>query len=247
MKILSKRHIIEERRRFKESNILFKSEKRRAINAAISAIRIHRIELETYLALHPEFGYVLHPISIETEASQIIKNMARSASLFNVGPMASVAGVLADLAVEAMIKVGARIAIVENGGEISAHSNQVFTVGLYAGKNIFSNKVGFKIDPSQCSIGIATSSATVGHAISFGRADAVTVFANTSGIADAAATAICNSVKERDIEDSVNSGLRFAKKFGNAIRGAFIIRGKYVGSIGIIPQLVNIVKVTNHR
>lgn len=235
-----KTRVVEERRRFKESSILFKSERRRAIDAAISAIRIHRMELETYIALHPGFRYALNPVPVETEAPRIVRLMAQSTTPFDVGPMAAVAGVLADLAVEAMLGAGARIAFVENGGEISVSSDESFTIGLYAGGNALSDRVGFQIDPSECPIGIATSSATVGHAISFGEADAVTVFADTSGIADAAATAICNMVRGRDVEASVRSGLESAEKIGNIIRGVIVVRGKYVGSVGRIPQLVDI-------
>lgn len=235
-----KTHMLEERRRFRESSVLFKSEKREAIDAAISAIRVHRIELETYILHHLEFRYALTPIAIEAEAPRIVKLMAQSTSPFDVGPMAAVAGVLADLAVEAMLSAEARIAIVENGGEISASSDETFTVSLYAGENALSNRIGFQVDPSQCPIGIATSSATVGHAISFGDADAVTIFADTSGIADGAATAICNSVRGKDAKTSVQKGLESAKKISDIIRGAVIVRGKYVGSIGKIPQLVRI-------
>jgi len=169
--------------------------------------------------------------------------MAQATKPFNVGPMAAVAGVLADLAVEAMKAIVVKVAIVENGGEISAVSDEVFTVGLYAGKNILSNRIGFQVDPSECPIGIATSSATVGHALSFGEADAVTVFANNGGIADAAATAICNAVHGKEVKMSVEHGLEFSQKFNNLIRGVIIVRGKYVGSRGKNPQMVEVTGV----
>ena len=234
--------IVAERRRFKESSILFKSDKREGIDAAISTIRVHRMELETYVALHQEFRYALSPIAIEVEAPRIVKLIAESTIPFNIGPMAAVAGVLADLAVEAILNAGAKIAIVEDGGEISASSNEPFTIALHAGKNILSNRIGFQINPSECPIGVATSSATVGHAISFGEADSVTALADTAGIADGAATAICNSVRGKDVEASVQKGLEFANKVRNIIRGALIVRGEYVGSIGKIPQLINVKK-----
>jgi ApbE superfamily uncharacterized protein (UPF0280 family) len=166
--------------------------------------------------------------------------MSKSTTPFNVGPMAAVAGVLADLAVEAMVDEKASIAIVENGGEISAVSNEPFTIGLYAGQNLLSNEMGFRIDPVECPIGIATSSATVGPALSFGEADAVTVFASTSGIADAAATAICNSVQGEKIERSIQKSFEYVKKIEHLIRGVLIIRGDYVGSMGVLSHLVNV-------
>ena len=43
-------------------------------------------------------------------------------------------------------------------------------------------------------LGIATSSATMGHSLSFGRADAVMVAALDAAVADALATSYCNRV-----------------------------------------------------
>ncbi len=232
--------IFGERRRFKESSILFKSDKRSAIDAAISAIRINRTELETYIARRPEFQCTLNPVQVEDNAPLVVRLMAQATRPFEVGPMAAVAGVLADLAVEAMLSVGAKVAIVENGGEVSAVSDEVFTVALHAGRSALSNKLGFQIIPSDCPIGVATSSATVSHALSFGQADAATVFADTAGVADGAATAICNAVRGSDVEASVRDGLAYAKGFIGLIRGVVVVREKYVGSVGKIPQLINV-------
>ncbi len=235
-----KAKILREHRRFGESSILFKSDRREAIDTAISTIRIQRIELETYISKHSEFRDALSPIEVEDNAPRVVKLMAQSTRPFDVGPMAAVAGVLADLAVEAMLSVDARIAIVEDGGEISAVSDEAFTVGLYAGKSTLSNRLGFQILPSDCPIGIATSSATVSHAISFGQADAATIFADTAGVADGAATAVCNSVRGSDVETSIKDGLEYAGSLGGLIRGAVLVRGEFVGSVGKIPRLVSI-------
>ncbi|UCH37372.1 MAG: UPF0280 family protein [Candidatus Bathyarchaeota archaeon] len=235
-----KQQVLHKRRRFKESNVLFKSEHPDAIAAAIRAITFHRAKLETYISHNMGFTETLHSYPVNPDAPQIIKTMSESTLPFNVGPMAAVAGVLADLAVESMIKNKARIAIVENGGEISAISSEPFTVGLYAGQNLLSTEIGFQIDPSECPIGIATSSATVSHALSFGEADAVTVFASTSGVADAAATAICNSVRGTNIPRSIEKSFEFIKTIDHLIRGVLIVRGDYVGSVGRLSRLINI-------
>jgi ApbE superfamily uncharacterized protein (UPF0280 family) len=232
-----KSHIIKTRRKIKQSNVLFQSESQEAINKAIATIKVHRIELETYISLHPNFRYTLQPFPVELNAPKIVKTMSQACDLVDVGPMAAVAGALADLAVDSMIATGASVAIVENGGEVSATSKEPFTVGLYAGRNILSGSIRFQILPSDCPIGIGTSSATVSHAISFGEADAVTVFADTAALADAAATAICNAVHGKDVKESVQQGLDFARKI-DVIRGALIIRGKYSGSVGKIARFV---------
>lgn len=232
-----KRSIIKIRRKIKESNILFQSDSISAISSAIAKVKIHRMELETYITLHPMFRYTLTPYPIEPNSPQIVKIMSNSCNLVGIGPMASVAGALADLAVDSMIASGAHIAIVENGGEVSASSKEAFTVGLFTGVNNLFNSIFFQIYPSECPIGIGTSSATISHAINFGDADTVTVFADTAVLADAAATAICNVVTGKDIKASVQKGLDFAQKLG-LIRGTFIVRGKYAGSIGNIAHFV---------
>lgn len=228
------------RKRFTESNVLFLSENSNAIKAAIQAVIHHREDLKKYILINPKFLYTLKSVSVEEKAPRIVKIMAESSILANVGPMAAVAGALADLAVEAMAGLNASIAIVENGGEVSASSKEPFTVGLYAGKNVFSGSMGFRIHPCDSPIGIATSSATISHALSFGEADTVTIFAETSALADAVATNICNVVRGKNIEQSIQLGLKAAKRLKNVIRGALIIRGNYIGIIGRLPNVVRI-------
>ena len=182
---------------------------------------------------------MLQPIPIDVKSPLIIQKMVDASSKAGVGPMASVAGAIADLAVEAMMKAKPQVAIVEDGGEVSAISKKPFITSLYAGQNILGYNIGFKIFPTDCPIGIATSSATISHAISFGEADAVTVFAYNAALADAAATAVCNSVIGEDIVKSINLGLKIVKRMP-FVRGALLVRGSHVGSIGWIPKFVNI-------
>ena len=210
-----------------------------AIDAAIESIRRNRLELETYIKLKPSFAIALEPVTVDPTAPLIVLIMADAASKAGVGPMAAVAGGLADLAVEAMREVGSRTSIVEDGGEVSAVSDEPFIVGLYAGRNALGKGLGFKIKPSDCPIGVATSSATVSRAVSFGEADAATIFADNAADADAAATAICNSVVGEDLEESLRLGLETAKKM-SFVRGAIIVRGDYVGSVGWVPALVKV-------
>ncbi|MDQ1279771.1 MAG: uncharacterized protein QG670_1033 [Thermoproteota archaeon] len=228
------------RKNFKESSILFQSESSQAISAAIEAVRSHRMNLERYILVNQKFLYTLKPVKVEENAPRVVKMMAEAGELAEVGPMAAVAGALADLAIEAMLNSGANVAIIEDGGEIAASSQELFIVGLYVGRNVLSGSIGFQVNPSDCPIGIATSSATVSHAFSFGEADAATIFAGTSCIADAFATAVCNAVQGKDIEESIQKGLEIADRKKDLIRGTLIIRGMHVGTVGKIPQLVKI-------
>ena len=202
-------------------------------------MRLHRLELETYIRLHSTFLDALQPIQVEPNSPLVVRLMADAGVKTNVGPMAAVAGALADLAVESMVGAGARVAIVEDGGEIAAASDESFVVGLYAGQSVLGADLGFRIEASECPLGIGTSSATVSHALSFGEADAATIFADTATLADAAATAICNTVVGTDVAGSIQLGLDAVRSFP-FVRGALIVRGGYVGSIGWVPQLVKV-------
>ncbi len=162
--------------------------------------------------------------------------------------MAAVAGALADLMKNAMKKPHnnekynssqCKIAVVENGGEISADSQYPINIALFAGKNPLNLNLGFTIKKENCPIGIGTSSASIGHAISLGQADAVTIFAKNAALADAAATKVGNMVKGSDIEKSIKLGLDYANDIDGVI-GAFISRQDKIGYIGQLPQLIKI-------
>lgn len=228
------------RKNIKESIVRCYSDNHQAIDAAFATIQFHRQELEDYLSAYPQVLHALHPVKLKGTMPRVVHNMRCVTEPLGIGPMAAVAGVLADLAVESMLEKNVRIAAVENGGEIFVHTIQTpFNIGLYAGTAPVSAQIGFQILPSDCPIGIGTSSGTVGHAFSFGKADAATVFAKNAAVADAAATAICNTVRGQDIQQSVETGINFAKSL-SSIRGAIIVRGEYIGSTGFIPKLLKI-------
>jgi ApbE superfamily uncharacterized protein (UPF0280 family) len=163
--------------------------------------------------------------------------MCEASEKAEVGPMAAIAGVLADMAVDAMVKSGAQVAVVEDGGEASAISNTSIDIGLLAGSNTLSKRIGFRLE--EFPIGIATSSGKFSHAFSFGEADAVTVFAENSGLADAVATSVGNIIKGNDKNKAIKQGLRKGMSI-KGVKGVFIIFDDKVGQAGKIPRLINI-------
>jgi len=227
----------------KESDITIISESKKAIIRAKKSFYFHRKNLEKYVLKDKRFLNSFSPLKINTNF-KIIKIMAEVAEICDVGPMAAVAGALADLMLETMKSkdsdyIPSKIAVVENGGEIAIDSKEPITIALYAGENELNLNLGFLVKESDCPLGIGTSSATVGHAISLGQADAVTIFAKNAALADAAATKICNLVKGIDIEKSIKKGLDAVDDIDKLI-GAFISRENKVGQTGKLPQLVKI-------
>jgi ApbE superfamily uncharacterized protein (UPF0280 family) len=163
--------------------------------------------------------------------------MAEAAEKANVGPMAAVAGVLADLAAKDMIRDGCEVAVVENGGEVSAISNRPIDVALSAGDAPLSKRFGFRLTAFPA--GLATSSGRFSHALSFGDAEAATVFCRNAGLADAAATAVGNVVKSKDHRGAIQRGIDKAMSIQD-VEGVLIIYGGLVGTAGKIPQIIKV-------
>jgi len=194
---------------------------------AKNSVLIYRHQLEDYILKYPHFLDSLIPLPLDESAPSIIQEMMRSALLAQVGPMASVAGAIAEFVGKDLLKHTKQV-VVENGGDIFIKIAKDLTIGIYAGDSPLSNKLGLKIAPDTTPLGVCTSSGTVGHSLSLGKSDAVTIIAQSTSLADAAATSIGNLVKEKkDIE----AGLERAKSI-KGIHGALIIVGDQFGAWG---------------
>lgn len=221
---------------YRETRCTIKSDSESAVEVAISSIKRHRDLLERYIRHHPKFLHSLRPINVDG-GPVIVRLMAEASEQAGVGPMAAVAGVLADLAVQDMVSSGAKVAIVENGGEICALSDTPINVALAAGDSPLSRRIGFRLE--EFPIGIATSSGLYSHALSFGEAEAVTIFAVSAGVADAAATAVGNLVKGEDWHEAIHRGIIKAISIKEVI-GALILYRGLVGKAGQIPKIVKV-------
>jgi len=222
--------------RFKETNCTIISDNQSAIDTAVSSIKHHRRQLEKYIRNHPKFLYSLQPLSVDN-GPRIVTLMAEASEKANVGPMAAVAGVLADLAVQDMVLAGSKVAVVENGGEVSAISNQSIDIALSAGDSPLSKEVGFRLE--EFPIGVATSSGLYSHALSFGEAEAVTIFAVNAGVADAVATAIGNLIKGNDYRGAIERGVKEALGI-EEVKGVFLMYRGIVGKGGKVPKLIKV-------
>lgn len=186
-----------------------------------------RNELEAFIAEHPEFLHTLYPWTDDDPAPEIVRWMIHAGRCAGVGPMAAVAGAIAE-AVGSRLMIQSETVIVENGGDIFVVSPKPVVAAVFAGKSPLSMKIGVRIDNGNQPFGLCTSSGTVGHSISFGRADAVCVFALSCPLADAAATAIGNRV--RTAED-IASAIAFGRTI-DGIQGILIVVGRKIGAWG---------------
>ncbi len=230
------RNLFRETFAYKDSQCIIIADKASGIEAAKQSLICHRTQLEEFIAAHPKFHYTLKPFPVPKKPL-VAKLMAQAAEKADVGPMAAVAGVLADLAVKDMVADGCEVAVVEDGGEVSAVSNMPIDVALAAGNEVLSKRFGFRL--TEFPIGVATSSGRFSHALSFGDAEAATVFCREAGLADAAATAVCNSVKGEDVKAAIEQGLSVGKSIVG-VEGVFILYKGCVGTWGKIPQIIKV-------
>lgn len=153
-----------------------------------------RSDIEEYIQFDPLFKLSFRPLIISPHAPPIVIRMGKAAQAANVGPMAAVAGAVAEAMGEEMSRY-CREVIIENGGDIYVQSNQRRIIGIFAGKTRFSYQIGLEIAENETPLGLCTSSGTIGSSISLGRADAVVIKAHTASLADAAATATANRIQ----------------------------------------------------
>jgi ApbE superfamily uncharacterized protein (UPF0280 family) len=161
-----------------------------------------RGEIEQQIAADPRFGTSLEPIDDCRPSSPVVGGMIRAGRSWNVGPMAAVAGAVAE-AVGRRLLEHCETVIVENGGDVFVRSSEPVTFALYAGeRSPFRDRVAFEVDATR-GVGVCTSSGVVGPSLSFGEADAVVAIASDTAHADAAATAIANRISEPGDVDRV--------------------------------------------
>lgn len=199
---------------------LFVLARRNLRRKALAVVIKQRALLEKYIERYPAFVTALEPFPVEEDAPHIVKEMAEAAEKVGVGPMAAVAGAVAEFVGKELLNFSSEV-IVENGGDIFLKNLKKRVVGIYAGKPPFSGKIALEIRPEETPLGVCTSSGTVGHSLSFGRADATIVLSPSTPLADAAATAIGNLVAE---EGDIPRGIEFAQGI-ERLKGIAIIKG----------------------
>ena len=222
--------MIREHFEFRQTITTILAEEPGAIAAAKTGMLAARQEVERQIALDPYFSATLEPYAPEG-LERTPGRMARAAAVAGVGPMAAVAGAIAWAGVEAMAEAGAAFGLIDNGGDIALVSDREVKIGIYAGASPLSGRFAFVVPPQNEILGICTSSAMVGPSISFGTADAVTVFAPDVTAADAWATAICNRIAADDT--SVLDALP-----GTGVVGVLAIIGEAVVRWGDLPPIV---------
>lgn len=194
---------------------------------ALSSILKHRRVLEDYATKNPVFLTTLEPFKAEGNVPDLIREMIDTSARAGVGPMATVAGAIAEFVGRDLLKYSPEI-VIENGGDIFLKTQKKMRIGISAGDSIFTGRLALEIEPEDTPLGVCTSSGTVSHSLSFGKADAVAAVSKSASLADAAATAIGNIIKDRE---DIPAGIELAKKM-DGLKGVVIIKQDKIGIWG---------------
>jgi ApbE superfamily uncharacterized protein (UPF0280 family) len=176
-------------------------------------------QLENVLSSDKQFGKSITPLSIKKDYPPAVKEMCLSSSIFNVGPMAAVAGAVCDTIAESL-KDDCNFLMIENGGDVYIKSSEDIRAGLFTGSRHFPQNINIVISSQAMPCGLCSSSGMMGHSLSLGKSDLVTVMSETSAIADSAATAIANAINSKpDVDKAIKKYSKYEQ-----VRGLIIIK-----------------------
>ena len=205
-------------------------------DAVTAEIVRQRQILAEYINRHPDFRDSFEPVELRGDAPEVAQRMARAARLVGVGPMAAVAGAMAQRAAEAALAAGASEVIVDNGGDIYLRIARPALIGLGTGTAELAGRLAFSLQTKDTPVAICSSSGQMGYSKSLGKCNLATVVAKDAALADAAATQAANLVTT--VED-VDSALERIVGI-EGVEGVMIIKNDHVGLAGQLPPLVKV-------
>lgn len=223
-----------------KGHLIIESKARALIETLIRSIRQ---EIQQVIEILPSFKVCLEPLDLldvqlitnQGKMTQNIQDMITASGKVGVGPMATVAGIVSKVVADGLIEAYGPIDfLIENGGDLYIRSSKERIISVYAGESVFSNRLRFRLPPKENGYGICTSAGTVGHSLSFGKADAAIVLSDQVALADAAATQLGNLVKDTSCVESSIQQISTIE----GIKGLLVIIGETFGAWGEV-ELVN--------
>ncbi|HIU17591.1 MAG TPA: UPF0280 family protein [Candidatus Avidesulfovibrio excrementigallinarum] len=193
---------------------------------AREALRQARAQIIDYAAGRKDFYTSLQPLAMDEQAPKIVCDMLQAGIVANVGPMAAVAGAVAQYVGEALLAFSDEV-IVENGGDVflcTATPPTLCVVAESAGTGCIHIRPAV---PGLRSFGVCTSSGKLGPSLSLGNADSVTVLSERTAVADALATRLCNLVRRRE---DVRNVLEYSRT--TPAEGVVVIMEDCIGARG---------------
>lgn len=216
-----------------ETTDLFVMTKTDHSSEIIGEIKKLRNEILTYSKCDDRFLKSLVPLNMKEDVPVIVKRMITASAEANVGPMASVAGGIAEFIGNKLLSKSKQV-VVENGGDIFVKVDRDLVFKVFSGYKSPFAELKIKINRHKMPIGICTSSGRIGPSLSFGDADAACVISKNTFLADACATAASNIVKK---DTDIQKALDYTKNV-KGILGAIIIRNEKIGIWGDLEIVV---------
>jgi len=202
------------------------------IKIAKDAIFDARSQIEFKIQRDSYFGTTYDAYKASNNDDVVVKRMCDASVSASVGPMAAVAGAIAEYAVQKMKDAGSEYAIIDNGGDIAMICDRIVNIGMYA--DINGQRLSLRIPPSSDIIGICSSSASVGPSVSLGRSDISTVISNDVSLADACATALGNLIEQRNgMEEHLETICKIDR-----VKGCLAYCDGMLGMCGDVPELI---------
>lgn len=184
-----------------------------------------RAQIQSHVSRNHEFATSMASLPFPaqmaaTDLPRVVVAMYRAGQTAGTGPMAAVAGAVAEAVGDGLLELSRQV-IVENGGDIFVKSDEPRTVSIYAGSSPLSGKMGLVIPAGR--FGVCTSSGTVGHSLSLGCADAAMVVSADTALADALATALGNRVH---CADDIEPALEWVHQVDGVLHAAIVFRDR---------------------
>ena len=219
---------------WKDACYEIRSDRPDLVRAAV--IRLRAL-LEDYIRRRPEFRTSFAPIPILPDAPPIARRMHAAARATGVGPMAAVAGAMAQEAAESAIGEGAREVLVNNGGDVFVSCRRDIVIGIHPGAgHPLENRLAFRVTRREQPVAVCTSSGRMGHSLSLGCCDAAVVVARDAALADAAATMAANrvgAVTKEAVREAAEAAVAV-----EGVDGALIVAGPLAATAGKLPEIV---------
>ncbi len=181
----------------------------------LSILDFYYDRIREITAIQPEFRYSLKPINMRKEFREIDPLYLFSKKA-GVGPMAGIAGFFDEIISDYLKNISGDY-FIENGGDIKLVCNSEKKIKIYSPSKDFEDNIHVILPEGE--YGIASSSGTKGHSLSFGNSDLVTVICKNAIEADCFATTIGNRIKNPSDADNAIEEFDF-------LDGVFIFLGE---------------------
>jgi len=188
-------------------------------------VRALRWDLEQYVNKDRLFLASGRPVTVATDAPEIVREMARASALAGIGPINTIAGAVAQFLGSALLKIGFKDVIVENGKNIFLATARSRKISFYSGRSKLWDRLKLKILPRETPLGICLSSGARVRSSGLRGADCIAVIAKNTTLAAAIAAALAARIQTRkDLQPAVDSARAIKGVLGIII----ILKGELV-------------------